>query len=111
MYCAPLPAPFTCELELKDGRAVVRPAGEVDIGTGRTVQKRLRDATASGADEVVLDLRGVDFIGSTGLRIVLAWAAEARRDGLSFSIVRGPRPIQRVFDLTGVSDRLPFVDG
>ena len=106
-----LPTKFTCSIERTGDRAVVRPAGELDLGTAATVDVHLREAVAGGAKEVVLDLRKVTFLGSTGLRLVLTWDAGARASGFGFAIVRGPRPVQRVFELTRIADRLRFVDG
>ncbi len=46
---------------------------------------------------------------SSGLRLLLRWDAEARRDGFSLQLVPGPAPVQRVFELTGMTERLPFI--
>lgn len=106
-----LPTPFRCTVERAGSRAVVRPAGDLDLGTAETVDARLREAREAGADELVLDLREVTFLGSTGLRLVLSWSRSSRADGFEFALVRGPRPVERIFELTRVSDSLQFVDG
>jgi anti-anti-sigma factor len=55
----------------------------------------------------VLDLREVSFMDSAGLRLVL----EASRAGASFAVVRGPREVQRLFDLVGLDEgRLTMLD-
>jgi anti-anti-sigma factor len=48
------------------------------------------------------------FIDSTGLRLVLEWDSVARRDGLRLRLRPGPPAVQRVFEVTGVIERLPF---
>ena len=106
-----LPTPFDCILHLDGSRAVVRPIGELDVGTAGTLDARLREAVEGGARRIVLDLREVTFLGSTGLRVLLGWDAASRAEGFDLTIVRGPHLVQRVFELTGVSDRLRFVDG
>ena len=58
----------------------------------------------------MLDLRRLQFVDSTGLRLMLAWSARAREDGLTFSLVRGSPTVQRLFELTGTTDHLSFVD-
>ena len=106
-----IPPPFTCPLEHEDGRAVIRPTGEVDLATARALEARLQEALALQTDEIVLDLRGVDFLGSTGLRVLVGFAESATEGGRRFAIVRGPRAVQRVIELTGVEELLPLVDG
>jgi anti-anti-sigma factor len=100
------------------GRVVVRterelvrvcPFGEVDIDTVDRIREQLENATATGARHVVLDLRGVSFLDSTGLRLVLAADAASREQGWEFGLIGGPPDVQRVFDLTGSRARLPFL--
>jgi anti-anti-sigma factor len=57
----------------------------------------------------VLDLRQLSFMDSSGLRLILAWDAHARRDGHDFGLVRGDDSVHRVFELTRVAERLTFV--
>jgi anti-anti-sigma factor len=45
---------------------------------------------------------------STGLRVVLGWDDFARRDGIEFTLIPGPPALQRLFEITGVLDRLRF---
>ena len=59
---------------------------------------------------VTLDLRKLRFVDSTGLRLILEIDAMARRDGFNFAVVRGPETVQRIFAITGMEDRLVFVD-
>ena len=56
----------------------------------------------------MLDLRRLTFIDSTGMRLVLTWHARARRDGISFAVIPGPGVVQRLFEVAGVLDQLPF---
>ena len=60
--------------------------------------------------EVYLDLRGLEFMDSSGLRLV---ALAERRMGASdrrLVLVRGPEAVQRVFAITRMEDHLTFVD-
>jgi anti-anti-sigma factor len=88
----------------------VIPRGEIDVATVDIVEQRMRELRVAGFDRIVLDLRDVTFMDSTGLRLILAWDDEARRDGLGFGLVRGRDAVQRLFDLSGVGERLTFVD-
>ena len=87
----------------------VCPFGEVDMGTVGQVREQLEHVTASGARRVVLDLRGVTFLDSTGLHLVLDADAASRAQGWEFGLIGGPADAQRVFDLTGARARLPFL--
>ncbi len=84
---------------------VVAPAGEIDLATVDDLQAAV-DAAAGETEQVVLDLREVTFIDSAGLRLVL----QNSRAIASFGVVRGPREVQRVFDLVGLDDRLTMLD-
>ena len=83
--------------------------GEVDTGTVGQLREQLENVTASGAKRVVLDLRGVPFLDSTGLHLVLEADAASRAQGWEFRLIGGPADVQRVFDLTGARARLPFL--
>jgi anti-anti-sigma factor len=84
---------------------VVAPAGEIDLATVDDLQAAV-DAAAGESEQVVLDLREVTFIDSAGLRLVL----QNSRAIAGFGVVRGPREVQRVFDLVGLDDRLTMLD-
>ncbi len=84
---------------------VVAPAGEIDLATVDVLEAGVEAALAE-AGHLVLDLREVTFIDSAGLRLVLETSRKAAR----FSVVRGPREVQRVFGLVGLDERLEMLD-
>ncbi len=45
---------------------------------------------------------------TSGLRLVLEEEKRATQEGRGYSIVPGPPAVQRIFELSGVADRLPF---
>ena len=102
-------APF--RVVLRTERDVVRvcPFGEVDIDTVGRIRERLENATTFGAKHVVLDLRGVTFLDSTALHLVLEADAASRAQHWEFGLIGGPPDVQRIFDLTGARARLPFI--
>jgi anti-anti-sigma factor len=83
--------------------------GALDLATVDLLEERLAELRAAGWSSMLLDLRGLEFMDSTGLRLVLRWVAAARADGFTFGVVPGGRAIQRVFELTGTCDCVPFV--
>ena len=59
---------------------------------------------------IVLDMRGLEFMDSSGLRLVVVADMRAREAGRRFSLVRGDETVHRVFEITRMSERLDFVD-
>jgi anti-sigma B factor antagonist len=101
---------FRCDVEPHRETVRVRPVGELDLATVGVVEEQLSDLRAAGFTAITLDLRGLGFIDSTGLRMILLWDTRARVDGFAFRLIAGPPAIQRLFDLTGTTGQLDFVD-
>lgn len=101
---------FRIDVDRAPGRVQVRPVGELDLATVPSLEQELARVRASGVPSVVLDLRGLTFMDSTGLSLTLRWSLESSRDGFDFSLVRGEGAIRRLFELTGMDRRLPFRD-
>ncbi len=89
------------------GHVLVVLRGELDVHGHVLAEQGLRRAAAT-RQPVVLDLRFLDFVDSSGLLLVLTWH---RRLHTRFSVVRGPDHVQRPFVSAGLVELLPFVDG
>jgi anti-sigma B factor antagonist len=59
---------------------------------------------------VVIDLRQLTFMDSTGVAALVAADRYARRDGWSLAIVKGPPQVQRVLEICGLTEVLPLAD-
>jgi anti-anti-sigma factor len=95
----------------RNGRSVhLAPSGELDIATTPELEQALADATADGVVDIVLDLRELTFMDSTGLRALAQANSRAGESGIALSIVRGPRQIERVLEISGLGAMLPLVD-
>ena len=81
--------------------------GELDFATAFDVELRLEQAIRD-ADEVVVDLTNLEFIDSTGIRTLLEAHQAARRENVALRLLPGPAPVQRVFEISGLLDELPF---
>ena len=92
------------------GQVTVSLEGELDLSTVAKVEEELRRVEASDASLVVLDLSGLTFLDSTGLRAVITADERARAQGRRFVIVKGPDAVQRVFAITRLEERLEMVD-
>lgn len=88
---------------------IIELVGELDLDGAPRLEAALRDAEAGDASSIVVDLSALDFIDSTGLRL-LVMAAERSTDG-RFSLLRGPKQVHRVFEITDLATRLPFANG
>jgi anti-sigma B factor antagonist len=106
-----LPKPFRCDVAHNDGTAHVRPSGELDMSTVPTLEQRLTELHDAGVRRIVVDLRGLDFMDSTGLTLLARWTLEADRDGYAFALIAGSERIQRLFELTGLVNRFTFDAG
>jgi anti-sigma B factor antagonist len=100
--------PFTCEVRPERDRVVVTPRGELDMATVGAVEQELRRLRDAGFSGILLDLSGLTFMDSSGLHLVMRWTTEASQDGFGFELEPGPDIVQRVFDLAGLTDELPF---
>ena len=85
-------------------------AGELDLATAKAVQHELAAVEATDADQIVLDLAALDFIAATGLQLILSADARCGADGSRLKLLHGPPQVQRMFEITATSDRLPFCD-
>src|SRR5215208_347992 len=101
---------FTVDVAPDHDVVRVCPAGEVDLATVGDIRERIDEMIARGFTRITLDLRGVTFLDSTGVRLVLELSAASSADGWGLAVIKGPDPVRRVFELTGVERLVPFVD-
>ena len=106
-----LPKPFRCELEdVGDATARLRPSGELDMATVGELEECFRGAHATGFRRLIVDLRSLDFMDSTGLTLLTRWTLGAQRDGYEFAVVPGDERVRRLFELTGLTPHFTFLD-
>ena len=96
--------------EDRNGLVHVVLVGELDLSSVPKVQEELRRVEAGSPTTVVLDLSKLSFLDSTGLRCIVTADERAREQGRRVVIVRGPDPVQRVFSITRLEERLEMVD-
>ena len=83
-------------------------AGEWDLAQEAPLAEALDSVRADPPQNLVLDLRELSFIDSRGLQSVLELHRLCLECGVHLVILPGPPACQRVFELTGLADRLPF---
>jgi anti-sigma B factor antagonist len=99
------PEPFRVEVLPDRHRVLVAPHGELDLASVGRLATEIDELVAREFDRIVIDLRQTSFIDSTGVHLLLTCA---RRADARFSVIDGPLPVRRVFDLTGVRDVVTF---
>jgi anti-sigma B factor antagonist len=83
--------------------------GELDLSTIEQLEEAV-SANVDGRPElVVVDLRKLEFLDSTGLRLMLRLHSSLRDQGGRLVMVEGPRRVHRVFELTRAVDELEIV--
>lgn len=97
----PLPEAFSVRTEQHGDATVVVPRGELDLATAPALELALDDALDE-ALRVVLDLRELDFIDSSGLRTLLTARRRAELSGAAFSLVAGDIGLERTLEVAGV---------
>jgi anti-anti-sigma factor len=91
----------------RDGDAeLVAVRGELDLASGPELESALDAIVAGRTRIVVVDLRRLEFMDSTGLSIIVRAHQRLARDGCELGLVRGSSQVQRLLDLTGVAARL-----
>lgn len=92
------------------GSAVVTISGELDIATAERLTKALDGLSVERDGRLVVDLSSVEFMDSTGLRLLITANRTAGEDGYAFAVVTGDSPAKRVFELTKMDDHIKVVD-
>jgi anti-sigma B factor antagonist len=102
--------PLEVVCERREDAAVLIVHGELDLSTVDVLRESLRRDEARAAT-VVLDLRQLQFIDSSGLSLLVSEQQRAREDGFRFAIAVGGAPaVQRLFELTGLQGTLTLVE-
>lgn len=103
--------PFAIDLEDRDDRVVIVPRGELDMASAPELEQMIMPRIQDGK-WVVLDLRSLDFIDSSGLRVVVgAHRAAEERTG-RFTCVRGApgSTVHRIVEIAGIDGVIEMVD-
>jgi anti-anti-sigma factor len=89
---------------------VIALAGELDLVSAAAVDRELRRVEATDADAILVDLSGLQFVDSTGIRLLIETQQRSRWDPGRLALKRPPARVLRVFAIAGIDELLPFVD-
>ncbi len=101
---------LTIDVRRDTDRVVVVLDGELDMATAPRLQGAIDDPGVASMPGIVLDLRELQFIDSTGLRVILAALQACRERGQEFAITRGSAQVERLLSITGVADHVRAID-
>jgi anti-anti-sigma factor len=100
------------EIESERTGTTVRLAlrGELDISTADQLETEIEALNSGGSERVVLDLRELEFIDSSGIRILVLAAKRFGEAGREFALIRGIEEVDRVLRLTGIDEQIKVLD-
>lgn len=98
------------DVDVSDGVPVVSVRGEVDFGSAPRLREVLVSKAMAGYHHVVVDLRGVDFLDSTGLGVLVGALKRFRSLGGDLHLVISTSRVRSVFELTGLTTAFSIHD-
>jgi anti-anti-sigma factor len=103
------PDEFVCEVRAAAGSGVVRLAGVLDLEVAGDAAAAVDELLDDGFQHVVVDLRELSFLDSSGIHMLVAASRSAERRHRAVSLIRGPQHVHRVLELTGTESLFAFV--
>ena len=97
---------FTVQLQPHADAAVIVVSGELDIASAPELEQVLDQIHPEQTKLVIVDLRELEFMDSTGLSIIVRAHQRLSEHDCELTLVQGPPQVQRLLDLTGVAERL-----
>jgi anti-sigma B factor antagonist len=93
-----------------NGVTVVALSGELDAAAYDDVDGQIERVDAGAPQAFALDLRGLRFMDSSGVRIVIRQRERVVNRGGRFAVVRGSDVVDRLFNLVGLDGVIELVD-
>lgn len=101
---------FELEVQrLESGPVHVRVRGALDLAHAYRFDDAMRRVERGGHHCIVVDLSELDVLDSTGIARLVAVRRRTRRAGRRLVLVRGPRPVQRLFSLAALTEHFEIV--
>jgi anti-anti-sigma factor len=104
------PPSFDIRSELNADTRRLTVVGELDIATAPRLEDEVQAMLARGPGHLIVDLRELTFIDSSGLRLFILLSDRAVEEGWTLSLVRPSGQVRPVFQISGADKNLPFVD-
>lgn len=84
--------------------------GELDLATAPRLDAELDRLHGDDLERVVIDLRRLVFLDSTGLEAIVKFHRRGSAEGIDVAVVRGPRAVERLFAVMQLDRSLKLVD-
>lgn len=101
---------FEIESVSESERGRLKLKGELDLASIARVEQAVDKMLADGARALVLDLAGVSFVDSSGLRLFIVLDQRAGAEGWKLTLTRPQQQAMTVFVISGLEDNLPFAE-
>jgi anti-anti-sigma factor len=99
-----------CRIREERGWTILVFDGELDFTHADAARKALQSLVVARRGRLALDLRGLTFMDTTGVRMVLQAMHRAEERGAAFALIRGPFEVHHVLELVGLTDQLRIVE-
>jgi anti-sigma B factor antagonist len=105
-----VPPYFSCRVLAGDHGVVLALRGELDVMSAAQARQALLGLELRRGDRLMIDLRELEFMDSTGVRLILQALDWAERHGATLALIRGPADVHRVLEVVGLADQLLTFD-
>ncbi|MEJ2870743.1 STAS domain-containing protein [Actinomycetospora sp. OC33-EN08] len=96
--------PMGVDVRRSGETSVIRLSGEIDMLTTPALRAKVTEELAAGLSVLVLDMLAVEFLGSSGLALLVEALDESRNRGVALRLVADSRPVSRPLQATGLTD-------
>jgi anti-sigma B factor antagonist len=107
---AALGEPFELRTEQKGKTVVIVLSGAFGLECVEQLEREFEDVAARSLNRLILDLRGLTFIDSTGMRAIFNMENRSREHQVQLIVARGTGQVRRAFELAGVDRRMTMTD-
>ena len=104
-------ANFQMDSDERPGEARLSVSGELDLSAAPRLARTADKLLEGGPQRLLLDLSGLRFIDSSGLRAIIVLHQRASQEGWALEVVRPPEHLMTIFQISGMDDHLHFVEG
>jgi anti-sigma B factor antagonist len=101
---------FLVETQCGERATILSVSGELDLLSSPELEQALERVNAGDSELVMLDMRRLEFMDSTGLHTLVKAHQRAHESGRRFVVIKGGEQVQRLLNLTGMSELLTVVD-
>ena len=95
---------MTIEIKRNAAETIIEAAGRLDTTTAPTLDKAINE-DIEGTKDLVIDLKGIEYISSAGLRVLLSAQKKMKQIG-SMKVKNVCEAVMEVFEMTGFADIL-----